>query len=175
MILPKKYQWLQLEESPKHLLKAIELFGTTEIVGPKHNPVIMDWARETNLKQYTNDEIPWCGLFIAIIMKRANREVVKDPLWARNWAKFGVKVDQPMLADVLVFQRETGGHVGLYIGEDRTSYHVLGGNQGNAVSIVRIEKSRLIASRRPSYHTQPLNIRKIKLDSTGTITSTNEA
>ena len=175
MILPKKYQWLQLEESPKHLLKAIELFGTTEIVGPKHNPVIMDWARETNLKQYTNDEIPWCGLFIAIIMKRANREVVKDPLWARNWAKFGVKVDQPMLADVLVFQRETGGHVGLYIGEDKTSYHVLGGNQGNTVSIVRIEKSRLIASRRPSYHTQPLNIRKIKLDSTGTITSTNEA
>jgi len=175
MILPKKYQWLQLEESPKHLLKAIELFGTTEIVGPKHNPVIMDWARETNLKQYTNDEIPWCGLFIAIIMKRANREVVKDPLWARNWAKFGVASPFPMLADVLVFQRETGGHVGLYIGEDKTSYHVLGGNQGNAVSIVRIEKSRLIASRRPSYHTQPLNIRKIKLDSTGTITSTNEA
>jgi uncharacterized protein (TIGR02594 family) len=175
MILPKKYQWLQLEDAPRHLLKAVELFGTTEIVGPKNNPVIMDWAKETNLKQYTNDEIPWCGLYIAVVMKRANRDVVKDPLWARNWAKFGVEAKVPMLADVLVFQRETGGHVGFYVGEDKTSYHVLGGNQGNAVSIVRIAKDRLIASRRPPYTKQPLNVRKIKLDSTGTILSTNEA
>jgi uncharacterized protein (TIGR02594 family) len=175
MILPKKYQWLQLEEAPRHLLKAVELFGTTEIVGPKHNPVIMDWAKETNLKQYTNDEIPWCGLYMAVVMKRANRDVVKDPLWARNWAKFGVAVKEPMLGDVLVFQRETGGHVGLYISESRTHYHVLGGNQGNAVSIVLIAKNRLIASRRPPYQSQPLNVRKIKLDSTGTIVSTNEA
>lgn len=175
MILPKKYQWLQLEEAPRHLLKAVELFGTTEVVGPKHNPVIMEWARETGLKQYTNDEIPWCGLYMAVVMKRANRDVVKDPLWARNWAKFGVEAKVPMLADVLVFSRETGGHVGLYVGEDKTSYHVLGGNQGNAVSIVRIAKNRLIASRRPPYQSQPLNVRKIKLDSTGTIVSTNEA
>ena len=175
MILPKKYQWLQLEDAPRHLLKAVELFGTTEIVGPKNNPVIMDWAKETNLKQYTNDDIPWCGLYMAVVMKRANRDVVKDPLWARNWANFGVAVKEPMLGDVLVFQRETGGHVGLYISESRTHYHVLGGNQGNAVSIVLIAKNRLIASRRPPYIKQPLNVRKIKLDSTGTIVSTNEA
>ena len=135
----------------------------------------MEWAKETNLKQYTNDEIPWCGLYMAVVMKRANRDVVKDPLWARNWANFGVAVKEPMLGDVLVFQRETGGHVGLYISESRTHYHVLGGNQGNAVSIVLIAKNRLIASRRPPYIKQPLNVRKIKLDSTGTIVSTNEA
>lgn len=175
MILPNKYQWLHKEQAPRHLLKALELFGTTEIAGPQHNPVIMGWAQETGLKYYTNDEIPWCGLYIAVVMKRSNRDVVKDPLWARNWASFGVKVDAPMLADILVFSRGSGGHVGLYVGEDETSYHVLGGNQGDSVSIVRIAKDRLIASRRPPYHTQPLNVRKIQLDSTGTITSTNEA
>jgi len=175
MNLPKKYQWLQKEASPRHLLKAIELYGTTEIVGPKSNPVIMGWADELGLKQYTNDDIPWCGTFIAIIMKRSDRKVVKDPLWARNWVNFGFAVKEPMLGDVLVFSRESGGHVGLYIAQDKTSYHVLGGNQGNSVSIVRIEKSRLIASRRPTYNSQPLNIRKIVIDSTGTITSINEA
>ena len=175
MILPKKYQWLSLEDAPRHLLKAVELFGTTEVVGPKHNPVIMEWAKETGLRQYTNDEIPWCGLFMAIIMKRAGREVVKDPLWARNWANFGVASKTPMLGDVLVFSRESGGHVGIYVGETSQSYHVLGGNQGNSVSIVLIAKNRLIACRRPAYQSQPLNIRKIELDSKGVMTSTNEA
>lgn len=175
MILPKKYQWLQQEDAPRHLLKAIELYGTTEVVGPKHNPVIMEWAKETNLKHYTNDEIPWCGLFMAVVMNRANRDVVKDPLWARSWSNFGVVSQTPMLGDVLVFSRESGGHVGIYVGENRQSYHVLGGNQGNAVSIVLIAKNRLIACRRPPYQAQPLNVRKITLDSTGTIVSTNEA
>jgi len=175
MILPKKYQWLHREQAPRHLLKALELFGTTEIVGPQHNPVIMGWAEETNLKHYTNDEIPWCGLYMAVVMKRSGRDVVKDPLWARSWANFGVASETPMLGDVLVFSRESGGHVGIYIGETTQSYHVLGGNQGNAVSIVLIAKNRLIACRRPPYKVQPLNVRKIKLDSTGTIVSTNEA
>jgi len=175
MNLPKKYQWLQREGAPLHLLKAIELFGTTEVVGKEHNPVILSWAKETELKQYTNDEIPWCGLFVAIIMKRASRPIVKDPLWALNWGNFGVESKEAMLGDVLTFKRESGGHVGLYVGEDTTSYHVLGGNQGNAVSIVRILKTRLHKIRRPEYKNQPLNIRKIKLDSTGSTLSTNES
>ena len=175
MNLPKKYQWLQKETAPRHLLKAVELYGTTEIVGPKSNPVIMGWAQELGMKHYTNDDIPWCGLYMAIVMKRSDRQVVKDPLWARNWANFGVAVKEPMLGDVLVFSRETGGHVGLYISESRTHYHVLGGNQSDQVNIVLIAKNRLVASRRPPYHTQPLNVRKIVLDSAGTIISTNEA
>jgi uncharacterized protein (TIGR02594 family) len=175
MNLPKKYQWLQKETAPRHLLKAVELYGTTEIVGPKSNPVIMGWAQELGLRQYTNDDISWCGLYMAIVMKRSDRQVVKDPLWARNWANFGVAVKEPMLGDVLVFSRETGGHVGLYISESRTHYHVLGGNQSDQVNIVLIAKNRLVASRRPPYNVQPLNVRKIVLDSAGTIISTNEA
>lgn len=157
------------------MMKALELYGVKETVGEIHNPVILAWATETGLKQYTNDEIPWCGLFMAVIMHRAGRPIVKDPLWALNWNKFGVRPSEPMLGDVLTFTRDGGGHVGLYIGEDSTSYHVLGGNQGNAVSIVRIQKSRLRDFRRPVYTKQPLNVRKIKLDSTGATVSINEA
>jgi hypothetical protein len=41
---------------------------------------------------------------------------------------------------VLVFERPGGGHVGYYFGEDATAYHVLGGNQGDAVTIARIAR-----------------------------------
>lgn len=34
-------------------------------------------------------------------------------------------------------------------GEDGTHYHVLGGNQGDAVPVARLAKSRLVASRWP--------------------------
>lgn len=175
MKLPKAYSWLQLETGPRHLLKAVELFGIAEVVGTKHNPVILGWAKEVGLeKTYVSDEIPWCGLFVATCLKRADREPVATPLWALSWNKWGVETKEPMLGDILTFTRQGGGHVGFYVGEDATAYHVLGGNQGNQVSIVRIAKSRLSQARRPQYNLQPVNVRKVILASTGVV-STNEA
>ena len=175
MNLPQQYQWLTREESPRHLLKALELYGITESVGEKNNPIILEWAKELGIeKVYTADSIAWCGLFAAIIMKRAGREPVEKPLWALNWANFGVNVGKPMLADILTFKRNGGGHVGIYIAEDSAAYHVLGGNQGDKVSIVRIRKDRLHSARRPAYNNQPTNIRIVKVASSGSL-STNEA
>jgi uncharacterized protein (TIGR02594 family) len=175
MNLPKAYQWLQQEAAPRHLLKAVELYGTTESVGTANNPVIMGWARELGIQNiYTADSIPWCGLYTAIVMHRAGRPVVKDPLWALNWNKFGVAVTSPLLGDVLTFTRKSGGHVGFYVGEDAGAYHVLGGNQGDKVCVTRIAKTRLSAIRRPAYTNPPQNLRKILLESNGTL-STDEA
>lgn len=173
MKLPKKYAWLEKEGAPRHLVKALELYGTTEIAGSQHNPVIMGWAKELGIS-YNSDEVPWCGLFTAIIMKRANREVVDSPLMAKSWLNFGVSTQVPVLGDVLVFTRKGGGHVGLYVGEDNKSFFVLGGNQGNQVNIVKIAKSRLAGVRRPPYHTPPTNLRRIYLI-VNENTSNNEA
>ena len=175
MNLPKVYQWLASEGAPRHLLKALELYGITEKVGAANNPVIMGWAKEVGLENvYKADSIPWCGLFMAIVVKRANRQPVKDPLWALNWNNFGVAVKQPMLGDILTFSRQGGGHVGVYVGEDNIAYHVLGGNQSDSVSVTRIGKDRLSQARRPAYNVQPINVRKIVLSSNGKL-STNEA
>lgn len=175
MKLPKAYQWLAQEDGPRHLLKAVELFGVEETVGVKHNPVIIGWAKELSLdKVYTSDETAWCGLFVAISIHRSGRIVVKDPLWALNWNKFGIAITTPQLGDILTFKRNGGGHVGFYVGEDATAYHVLGGNQGNKVSVVRIAKSRLNGARRPEYNSKPLNIRSVVLAGNGSL-STNEA
>lgn len=170
------YTWLKEEKGPKILVEAVKHIGTKEIVGKEHNKKILAWAEAIGLKSvYTNDEIPWCGLFIAYCCHAQGLDVVKHPLWALNWNKFGNVAQIPMLGDVLTFTRNGGGHVGIYIGEDTTCYHVLGGNQNNQVNVMRIEKSRLSQARRTAWKiAQPSNVRVVKLQTKGEI-SQNEA
>jgi len=169
------YEWLQNEKSPKILVEAVKNLGVKEIVGKNHNPTILGWAKELGIqKVYTEDEIPWCGLFIAHCAYVANVQVVERPLWALNWAKYGNLVETPMLGDILTFKRNGGGHVGIYVGEDDKYYHVLGGNQNNSVSVSRIAKSRLYQARRTAWKiAQPANVRRVFLEAKGEIT-TNE-
>ena len=169
------YKYLTAPGVPKLITEAYKLLGVKEIKGDKHNPDILKWAELTGLKNvYKADEIPWCGLYVAYVCVMADKEPVKDPLWARNWLKFGTKEPVAMLGDILVFSRGTGGHVGFYVGEDSTAYHVLGGNQGDSVSITRILKSRLLGARRPEWKiAQPQGVRVITLGASGPI-SKNE-
>lgn len=180
-MIPVKYKYLEKEGTPKMLVEALKLVGTTEVPGPKSNPIIVGWAKEVGAdvaKVYLADETPWCGLAHAVVALRAGKGPVKDPLWALNWGNFGDYSPVPMLGDTLVFVRRTSdgkraGHVGLYVGEDATTYHVLGGNQGDTYGFTRISKNRLYTARRPKYSTPPRNIRKIILKADGTI-SNNE-
>lgn len=173
------YSFLNMEAAPRHLLAALALYGTKEVSGSANNPEILKWAEECGIGGiYKADSMPWCGLFVAVCLHRAGRPLIGgDPyniLRALKWGGWGVPVSTPMLADLLIFSREGGGHVGFYVGEDEVSYHVLGGNQGNAVSVVRIAKARLVACSRPPYNNMPQNIRKIHLTVAGKL-SENEA
>lgn len=174
-VLETKYAWLANEPGPKILLAALPLYGTKELFGRESNPVILAWARELGLeKDYTNDEIPWCGLFAALVVSRAGKPVPKLPLWARSWAKWGQECE-PELGCILVFERgPTSGHVGIYVGEDAKFYYVYGGNQRDKVSIVPIERKRLIASR-CMYTAKPANVRKVILSLDGAEVSRNES
>lgn len=176
MTLPPAYAWLASEPGPKMILEALKLYGVHEAPGSVNDPVIMGWAAEMGLSSvYSSDAIPWCGLFMAIVAKRAGKQPPLQPLWALNWGVFGNAVpDYPKLGDVLIFKRDGGGHVAMYVGEDADHYHVLGGNQGDAVSISRIAKDRLYKSRRPVYSAEPDNVRVIHLAALGAA-SRNEA
>ena len=175
MALPAQYAWLSAEDGPKMLVEALKLFGTLETPGTKDNPTILAWASEIGLaKTYSHDSIPWCGLFMGVIARRAGKDIPDSPLWALSWADFGKPAVKPMLGDVLTFKRNGGGHVALYVGEDSSAYHCLGGNQSDKVCFTRIAKSRLYKARRPLYNVQPANVRKVGLASNGKL-STNEA
>jgi uncharacterized protein (TIGR02594 family) len=133
------------------------LMGTKEVLGPKNNPVIMDWAKSLDIN-YIGDDVPWCGLFIAhcIGSTLPQETLPANPLGARQWERFG-EATTPRLGAVIVFWRESlasgKGHVGLYVGEDDTAYQVLGGNQSDKVCLMWLGKDRLRSARWPKTAT----------------------
>lgn len=133
--------------------EANRLIGTREVVGAGDNATILDWAEELDI-DYGDDDIPWCGLFVAhcIGSTLQSEPLPNNPLGARQWISFGESCD-PQLGAVIVFWRGSPdgwqGHVGFYAGEDATHYHTLGGNQSNAVNIRRITKERFLGARWP--------------------------
>lgn len=171
MNLPKEYAWILKEPGTKMVQEFVKIYGTTEVPGEGDNPIILEWAKEVGLSgKYKHDATAWCGLEMAVIAKRAGKELPPDPLWALNWALFGHKVsDGAKFGDVLVFKRDGGGHVALYIGEDDECYHCAGGNQSDASNIIRKPKNRIYAIRRPHYTNQPACVRKIILSPNGVI------
>ncbi len=136
-------------------LKAARVhIGVREIPGPTHNNKLislLNTASRWNGVIWRDDEMPWCGGFVAACLVAIGVEPVKIAARASSWAAWGANLRPDRLAPgaILVFQREGGGHVGFYVGEDARYYHVLGGNQGNAVNVTRIAKNRLVASRWP--------------------------
>ena len=179
--MPAGYQWLaNVGQLPRVITEGLRLIGVAEVVGKGSNCTIIGWRDELNaagvkIIGYSDDDIPWCGLFAAIVAHRAGKTVPENPLWARNWAKFGVAVAQPALGDVLVFTRPGGGgHVGNYVAEDATAFHVLNGNARNRVEITRIRKDRCIAVRRAIYNQTPASVRPFHVAAAGAL-SGNEA
>jgi uncharacterized protein (TIGR02594 family) len=175
-MLPKQYAWLGKEAGPRILVEFVKIYGTVETPGPRSNPVLLAWAERTGMaKVYRSDSIPWCGLGMGYVALQAGWEIPSNPLWARSWLTWGNPAKVPMLGDVLVFSRGKGGHVGVYVGEDATAFHVLGANQDDAVKVKRIAKSRLLGARRcPWRMSEPEQVRRIHLKATGGL-SVNEA
>ncbi|ETD90412.1 NlpC/P60 family protein [Rhodobacter capsulatus] len=122
--------------------------------------------------------MPWCGAFVASCLRAALPGVIlpDTPLAARAWGRFGDPV-APVFGAVLVFWRGAPsgwqGHVGFCRGEDASAYHVLGGNQSDAVTVTRIAKTRLLAARWPAG--VPVTGRPVRRTAAGLDLSSNEA
>jgi uncharacterized protein (TIGR02594 family) len=175
--LPAAYRWLADEPGPRLLVEFLKVYGTAEKPGPGSNPSILAWARAVGLERvYRSDDTAWCGLAMSYVALQAGwgASPAGNGLWARNWLRWGSPAEIPMLGDVLVFSRgKTSGHVGVYVAEDRGGFlHVIGGNQGDAVTIKRIPRSRLLGARRcPWRVNQPGNVRRVVLAASGAISS----
>jgi uncharacterized protein (TIGR02594 family) len=117
------------------------------------------WLRSDGKTLGDPGALPWCGDAVETAIKNAlpdepfPGDLGKNPYWARNWALFGREAKG--YGSVGVFERGSGGHVGFLVGEDTVCYHVLGGNQGDAVNVARLSKDRLLAARWPASWAVP--------------------
>ena len=126
--------------------------GMAEIPGKQHNPTIQNWLR-TLKAWWADDETPWCGTFVAHCCRTANRDIPKDWFRALAWADAGERLTAPAYGCIAVFSRTGGGHVGFVVGRDRSgNLMILGGNQGNKVSIAKFSKDRVVAYVWPSVN-----------------------
>lgn len=180
--LPPRYAWVaQLSPMPLIVHEVLKLLGTVEVAGAASSPIIMGWRDELKaagvpVGGYTDDSVPWCGLLAAIVALRAQKDLepVDNVLWARDWLKFGVPVSTPMLGDYAVWPRGSGGHVAIVLAEDRQGFlHIAGGNQQDAVNIMRKLKKDALGFRRARYTNQPATIRRYIVDAAGQV-SRNE-
>jgi uncharacterized protein (TIGR02594 family) len=159
---------------PSWLARARGHIGVREVPGRGDSPVIQRWLRSLRA-WWSDDATPWCGVFVAAMMQPEGFALPRHWYRARAWLEFGQRIPVPNVGCIVVFEREGGGHVGFAIGyDDQRRLMVLGGNQGDAVSIAPFDRARVLEFRWPINSTAP-QIALPRVDSRGLPTSRNEA
>lgn len=144
-------------DDARWLTEAWREFGESESPGTAQNPRIVALFRDAGHASVTSDETAWCAAFCGACIERAGLRSTRS-LMARSYLAWGVPLDAPRMGAVAVFSRGSDpalGHVGFYLGEAESDVVLLGGNQGNAVSVTRYPKSRLLALRWPASDQAP--------------------
>mgnify|MGYP003417094436 CR=1 FL=1 len=139
-----------MNTEPKWLKHAKTYLGTAEIPGKATAPVIARWLSELK-SWWQDDEQPWCGTFVAAVLRESGLPVAKHWYRARDWMNWGIPLDTPALGCVVVYERTGGGHVGFVVGTDVLGrVMTLGGNQGNRVFIAPFDSVRVLGYRWPA-------------------------
>lgn len=110
------------------------------------NPRILEYLATTTLPRSARatDNTSWCAAFVNWCLEKAGIPGA-DTAWALSWADFGKNASQPSLGAITVFSRvsasESGGHVGFFLRDLGNQIEIIGGNQGNSVSISSYPKN----------------------------------
>ena len=125
------------------------LAGIAEVPGPGDNPRIGEYLATVGLGP--DDETAWCSAFANWCHQQAGVAGSGAPN-ARSWMHWGLPAAEPRLGDVVVLWRGslTGweGHVGFWAGGGLGAVLILGGNQGDRVSIAAYSRERVLGYRR---------------------------
>jgi uncharacterized protein (TIGR02594 family) len=127
--------------------------GQAEIPGGGNNPRILAYQTACDFDPH-NEEVAWCSSFANWVMREANIKG-SGQANARSWATWGDELAKPRRGCIVVLTRppsKDNGHVAFYVGEEGDNLLLLGGNQGNQVSVKPYPKSRLLSFRWPKGH-----------------------
>lgn len=132
--------WLALAKS---------YLGLKESAGAADNSKVVALYALAGHPEVKHDSVAWCAAFVSAVLAKAH---IKNPqtLWALDYAKWGQPLDKPILGCVGVKKRNGGGHVGFVVGANEKSIILLGGNQGDAVSVAAFPRENFVAFRWPA-------------------------
>ena len=138
-------------DQPPWLAAAWAEFGVHEIPGSASEPEILRYFREAGDTSVNSEDTPWCAAFAGAMLRRSGYAGTGS-LLARSYLNWGEALDAPQPGAVTVLSRgqdPTLGHVGFYVGETSDRIFLLGGNQGQAVTVAACDKARLLGFRWP--------------------------
>lgn len=152
--------------APLYLRKAIEDVGIQEWVYDNRrrkvsNPIVEQWIKRVQGERMDARSTPWCAYWVGAKLEEANISSTKSGM-ARSYLKWGNEVwsrkerwDPTRIreGDIAVFWRGTKddnvtGHVGFIVDWDDDGVFILGGNQGDKVSVQYFSLRKLISVRR---------------------------
>ena len=142
----EEYPWMPI---------ALHEIGQREVTGSGDNPRIVEYHRSTrlDLDLAQHDETHWCSSFANWCVERSGYAGT-DSAAAVSWLSWGKPLKKPRRGCITVLSRKGGHHVGFFVRSDRPSAEsaqllLLGGNQGDAVSIDSYDLGRVIGYRVP--------------------------
>jgi uncharacterized protein (TIGR02594 family) len=155
------------------IAEARKNIGVKEIAGVKNESKILSWWRLIKRGGIKDDETPWCAAFVGGILETVGITSSRFES-AKSYLTWGITLTSPIYGCIVVFTREGGGHVGFVVGKDESGrILVLGGNQGNEVSIRPFETTRVSGYRWPT--TIMVNAQPLPLIASNAASSSNEA
>jgi len=138
-------------DQPAWLAAAWAEFGVREIPGADDAPQILRYFRDAGNPSITTETTPWCAAFLGAMLKRGGYRGTGS-LLARSYLDWGLALDAPRLGAIAVLSRgddPNAGHVGFLLSDADDKLYLLGGNQGDAVTVAGFDKARLLGLRWP--------------------------
>ena len=126
--------------------------GVREVRGKQDNPRIIQYLRSTRYRPAVyHDEIPWCSAFVCWVLEASGIRSTRSAA-AISYESFGDALDAPQPGALIVTMRQDrrnprARHVGFWESPGR----LLGGNQGNRVSVKDFDESTITAIRWPRF------------------------
>jgi uncharacterized protein (TIGR02594 family) len=153
-----------MTEQPPWLAEAWRELGQQEFAGARNNPRITAFFKELGHVANARDEIPWCAAFVGACLERAGFESTRS-LLSRSYTGYGDSLVGERVGALAILTRGANpalGHVGFLVGWSPERLWLLGGNQGDAVTVDGYARSRLIALRWPSEPSHPIGASKFQ-------------
>ena len=139
-------------DQPAWLVAAWGELGVAERPGGADNPRVVAYYNEAGHGEIRHDEVAWCAAFTGAMLRRGGVEGTKS-LLARSYLGWGEALSEVRLGAIAVLERGSepwAGHVGFVVGTSGGRVYLLGGNQGDTVSVAAFDRSRVLGYRWPA-------------------------
>jgi uncharacterized protein (TIGR02594 family) len=151
---------LKLEPAmPPWLVLAEADIGTVEGIGKNNSPKVLAYFRDAGFSGIKEDAVAWCAAFVGAQLQRAGFKP-SGSLAARSYEGWGVGLKEPALGCIATKKRGGSawqGHVGIVVGANKDQIFLLGGNQGDKVSIAAFKRSEFTSYRWPKDFPPPVS------------------